>query len=79
MREYPPWGKDVGDERRVFQDGEHFVISEDHVWLPGVYDREETAIRAFDLSEESLILLRDRVNRSEKRSISLADLNEFQV
>lgn len=40
-----------------------YVIADGSGWLPGVYDSEETARMAFDVSREQLICLQEQENK----------------
>lgn len=39
-----------------------WVVSENHVWVPGVYDTEDTARRAVKYTDAQLQALQDQVN-----------------
>ena len=54
-----------------------YVIAENQMWLPGSYASEEAARYAFDLPDERLYELQERINNvvhGEGRLIALNDL-----
>jgi hypothetical protein len=61
MADFPPWGKKIGKGRKVHrvehERGADYCISENEMWLPGCYDSEETARRAFDVDDAELLRL----------------------
>lgn len=53
-----------------------YVVSQNDLWLPGVYDSEETATRACDLPTATLLAL-GRIYRvdGENRALTMDDLD----
>jgi hypothetical protein len=55
-------------------EGNGYVISSRHCWLPGVYENERTARWAFRFSDIDLQRLQDEANKRAKRVITRADM-----
>lgn len=57
-------------------EGGGFAISSNRVWLPGAYASLEAAQEAFRLPMEALIDLKNAVNGTQKRGITIDDVSE---
>ncbi len=52
-----------------------FVVAENEMWLPGIYDSEEAALYTINIDSEKLLLLcRDRGIGDDYRPITLDEL-----
>ena len=66
---------DCGNSISVYEDEEgNFGVSENQVWLPGIYDSKETAIKAVSMNCDKLEALWESKKTAGSHLITLRDL-----